>query len=78
MERRTNKHMYEWTDKRKSKNYIPPHTSYVRGIMNQKLLVGKLNFQMTERNLGCSELIKQIMNFLENWQRIAICPKEYS
>ena len=32
MNERTNIRMYERMDKRKSENYIPPHTSYVGGI----------------------------------------------
>ena len=32
MNERTNERTYKQMDERKSKNYIPPHTSYVGGI----------------------------------------------
>ena len=31
----TNVRTYEWTDELKSENYIPPHTSYVGGIIRK-------------------------------------------
>ena len=33
MNEQMNKRMYVWTNERKSENYIPPHTSYVGGII---------------------------------------------
>ena len=39
--KRTNERTYEQTDEWKSKNYIPPHTSYVGGIKKKKKKIQK-------------------------------------
>ena len=56
----------EWTDELKSENYIPPHTSYVRGIIRTISILFSRKSTYLAMKFGPSSVGRQLNSWLQN------------